>query len=33
MHPNEHNQFYLETKRTKMGHFLDIARYNETGQE
>jgi len=25
--PNEYNQFYLETKRDKMGHFLDIARY------
>ncbi|MCK5137902.1 MAG: bifunctional 3,4-dihydroxy-2-butanone-4-phosphate synthase/GTP cyclohydrolase II [Bacteroidales bacterium] len=24
---NEHNQFYLETKRDKMGHFLNIARY------
>jgi 3,4-dihydroxy 2-butanone 4-phosphate synthase/GTP cyclohydrolase II len=26
--PNKHNEFYLETKRTKMGHFLDLARYN-----
>jgi 3,4-dihydroxy 2-butanone 4-phosphate synthase/GTP cyclohydrolase II len=26
--PNKHNEFYLETKRKKMGHFLDIARYN-----
>ena len=26
--PNEHNQFYLETKRDKMGHFLNIARYD-----
>jgi 3,4-dihydroxy 2-butanone 4-phosphate synthase/GTP cyclohydrolase II len=25
--PNEHNQFYLETKRDKMGHFLNIAQY------
>ncbi len=25
---NKHNQFYLETKRDKMGHFLNIARYN-----
>jgi 3,4-dihydroxy 2-butanone 4-phosphate synthase/GTP cyclohydrolase II len=25
--PNPHNQFYLETKRNKMGHFLNIARY------
>ena len=24
---NEHNQFYLETKRDKMGHFLNIAQY------
>ena len=27
---NRHNQFYLETKRDKMGHFLNIARYNNT---
>ncbi len=27
--PNEHNQFYLETKRNRMGHFLNIARYEE----
>jgi 3,4-dihydroxy 2-butanone 4-phosphate synthase / GTP cyclohydrolase II len=27
--PNPHNQFYLETKRDKMGHFLNIARYNK----
>jgi len=26
--PNEHNAFYLKTKRDKMGHFLDIAQYN-----
>ncbi|MCK5068027.1 MAG: bifunctional 3,4-dihydroxy-2-butanone-4-phosphate synthase/GTP cyclohydrolase II [Bacteroidales bacterium] len=25
--PNKHNQFYLETKRDKMGHFLNIAQY------
>ena len=25
---NKHNQFYLETKRDKMGHFLNIATYN-----
>ena len=25
--PNEHNKFYLETKRDKMGHFLNIAKY------
>ena len=24
---NQHNQFYLETKRNKMGHFLNIAKY------
>lgn len=27
---NKHNQFYLETKRDKMGHFLNIARYNKS---
>jgi 3,4-dihydroxy 2-butanone 4-phosphate synthase/GTP cyclohydrolase II len=27
--PNEHNKFYLETKRDKMGHFLNIARYDK----
>ena len=26
--PNEYNQFYLKTKRDKMGHFLDLAQYN-----
>ena len=26
---NEHNKFYLETKRDKMGHFLNIARYDK----
>ena len=30
--PNPHNQFYLETKRDKMGHFLNIARYDNTSQ-
>jgi len=25
---NKHNQFYLETKRDKMGHFLNIAKYH-----
>jgi 3,4-dihydroxy 2-butanone 4-phosphate synthase / GTP cyclohydrolase II len=25
--PNPHNQFYLETKRDKMGHFLNLAKY------
>lgn len=24
---NKHNKFYMETKRDKMGHFLNIARY------
>ena len=27
VHSNQHNQFYLETKRDKMGHFLNIATY------
>lgn len=27
--PNKHNQFYLETKRDKMGHFLDLVRYED----
>lgn len=26
---NKHNRFYLETKRDKMGHFLDLVRYEE----
>jgi 3,4-dihydroxy 2-butanone 4-phosphate synthase / GTP cyclohydrolase II len=26
--PNQHNAFYLKTKRDKMGHFLDLAKYN-----
>jgi 3,4-dihydroxy 2-butanone 4-phosphate synthase/GTP cyclohydrolase II len=26
--PNEHNAFYLKTKRDKMGHFLDLAQYH-----
>jgi len=30
---NKHNQFYLETKRDKMGHFLNIARYDTPPQE
>jgi len=29
--PNEYNKFYLETKRDKMGHFLNIARYDKKG--
>ncbi len=27
--PNKHNQFYLETKRLKMGHFLELVPENE----
>lgn len=26
---NEHNRFYMETKRDKMGHFLNIVSYNK----
>ena len=26
---NQHNQFYMETKRDKMGHFLNIASYRK----
>jgi len=26
--PNKHNRFYMQTKRDKMGHFLNIARYD-----
>jgi 3,4-dihydroxy 2-butanone 4-phosphate synthase/GTP cyclohydrolase II len=29
---NKHNQFYLETKRDKMGHFLNIAKYENPGK-
>lgn len=31
--PNKHNEFYLETKRSKMGHFLDLARYNNNPEK
>jgi len=31
--PNEHNQFYLETKKTRMGHFIDLATYRESEKE
>ena len=26
---NDHNRFYMETKRDKMGHFLNIVSYNK----
>jgi len=26
--PNEHNDFYLKTKRDKMGHFMNIVKYD-----
>jgi 3,4-dihydroxy 2-butanone 4-phosphate synthase/GTP cyclohydrolase II len=29
VNPNKHNHFYLETKRDKMGHFLNLAKYNK----
>ena len=31
--PNKHNQYYLETKRDKMGHFLNIAQYENPGND
>jgi 3,4-dihydroxy 2-butanone 4-phosphate synthase / GTP cyclohydrolase II len=31
--PNKHNKFYLDTKREKMGHFLNIARYEKPQDE
>jgi len=31
--PNQHNQFYLQTKRDKMGHFLNIAHYDHPENE
>ncbi len=27
--PNKYNRFYMETKRDKMGHYLNIARYDQ----
>ncbi len=34
--PNKYNRFYMETKRDKMGHYLNIARYDQdkkTGED
>lgn len=31
--PNDHNRFYMETKRDKMGHFLNIARYDQENND
>jgi len=31
--PNEFNKFYLETKKKKLGHFLDLARYDHGDPE
>jgi len=31
--PNEHNEFYLQTKKIKLGHFLDLARYDHEESE
>ncbi len=31
--PNEHNQFYLETKRKKMGHFLELVQEENKGNK
>jgi 3,4-dihydroxy 2-butanone 4-phosphate synthase / GTP cyclohydrolase II len=31
--PNPHNRFYLETKRDKMGHFLNIAKYTGSSED
>lgn len=31
--PNCHNRFYMETKRDKMGHFLNIARYSDEEED
>lgn len=31
--PNEFNEFYLKTKRDRLGHFLDLARYDKKDLE
>ena len=31
--PNKHNKFYLETKQNKMGHFLNIVKYDISGMD
>ena len=31
--PNEHNKFYLETKRKKMGHFLELVQEEKKGEK
>ncbi len=33
VNPNPHNRFYLETKRDKMGHFLNIAKYSGNSED
>jgi 3,4-dihydroxy 2-butanone 4-phosphate synthase / GTP cyclohydrolase II len=31
--PNPHNQFYLQTKKDKMGHFLNLVQFEEKKEE
>ncbi len=31
--PNEYNEFYLQTKKYKMGHFLDLVKYHPDKKE
>jgi 3,4-dihydroxy 2-butanone 4-phosphate synthase/GTP cyclohydrolase II len=31
--PNEYNEFYLQTKKYKMGHFLDLVKYHPDNKE